>query len=46
MGGNFVRKNTVKSIWKRGGAVVNGWMGILSNVAAAAMAQAAGGSMY
>jgi 2-keto-3-deoxy-L-rhamnonate aldolase RhmA len=39
-GGNFVRKNTVKSIWKRGGAAVNGWMGIPSSVAAEGMAQA------
>jgi len=36
-GGNFVRENTVKSIWKEGGAAVNGWMGIPSSVA---------GSMY
>jgi 4-hydroxy-2-oxoheptanedioate aldolase len=39
-GGNFVRENTVKSIWKRGGAAVNGWMGIPSSVAAEGMAQA------
>src|SRR5882724_4563770 len=39
-GGNFVRENTVKSIWKRGGAAVNGWMGIPSSVAAEGRAQA------
>lgn len=33
-GGNFVRENTVKSIWKRGGGAVNGWLGIPSSVAA------------
>jgi 4-hydroxy-2-oxoheptanedioate aldolase len=36
----FVRENTVKSIWKKGGAVVNGWLGIPSAVAAEGMAQA------
>jgi 4-hydroxy-2-oxoheptanedioate aldolase len=40
MGGSFVRENPVKSIWKKGGAAVNGWMGIPSSVAAEGMAQA------
>jgi len=35
-----VRENNVKSIWKRGGAVINGWLGIPSSVAAENMAQA------
>jgi 4-hydroxy-2-oxoheptanedioate aldolase len=35
-----VRENTIKSIWKRGGAVINGWLGIPSSVAAENMAQA------
>jgi 4-hydroxy-2-oxoheptanedioate aldolase len=35
-----VRENTVRSIWKKGGAVVNGWLGIPSAVAAEGMAQA------
>jgi len=34
-----VRENTVKSIWKKGGAAVNGWLGIPSGVAAEGMAQ-------
>jgi len=35
-----VRENTVKTIWKQGGAVVNGWCGIPSSIAAENMAQA------
>jgi 4-hydroxy-2-oxoheptanedioate aldolase len=35
-----VRENNVKAIWKRGGAVINGWLGIPSSVAAENMAQA------
>jgi 4-hydroxy-2-oxoheptanedioate aldolase len=35
-----VRNNNVKSIWKRGGAVINGWLGIPSSIAAENMAQA------
>jgi len=35
-----VREISVKSIWKRGGAAVNGWMGIPSSVATEGMAQA------
>ena len=35
-----VRTNNVKSIWKRGGAVINGWLGIPSSIAAENMAQA------
>ena len=35
-----MRENTVKTIWKRGGAVINGWLGIPSSVAAENMAQA------
>jgi 4-hydroxy-2-oxoheptanedioate aldolase len=35
-----VRENNVRSIWKRGGAVINGWLGIPSSVAAENMAQA------
>ena len=35
-----MRENTVKSIWKKGGAAVNGWLGIPSAVAAEGMAQA------
>lgn len=35
-----MREITVKSIRKRGGAAVNGWMGIPSSVAAAGMVQA------
>jgi len=36
---DVVRENTVKSIWKKGGAAVNGWLGIPSGVAAEGMAQ-------
>jgi 4-hydroxy-2-oxoheptanedioate aldolase len=35
-----VRENNVRSIWKRGGAAINGWLGIPSSVAAENMAQA------
>jgi 4-hydroxy-2-oxoheptanedioate aldolase len=35
-----VRENTVRTIWKRGGAVINGWLGIPSSVSAENMAQA------
>lgn len=35
-----MRENTVKSIWQRGGAVINGWLGIPSAVAAENVAQA------
>ena len=35
-----MRENNVKTIWKRGGAVINGWLGIPSSVAAENMAQA------
>jgi 4-hydroxy-2-oxoheptanedioate aldolase len=35
-----VRENNVRTIWKRGGAVINGWLGIPSSVAAENMAQA------
>ncbi len=35
-----MRENTVKTIWKNGGAVINGWLGIPSSVAAENMAQA------
>jgi 4-hydroxy-2-oxoheptanedioate aldolase len=35
-----VRENTIRTIWKRGGAVINGWLGIPSSVAAENMAQA------
>lgn len=34
-----MRENTVKSIWARGGAVLNGWLGIPSAVSAENMAQ-------
>jgi 4-hydroxy-2-oxoheptanedioate aldolase len=34
-----LRENTVKSIWARGGAVLNGWLGIPSAVSAENMAQ-------
>ncbi len=34
-----MRENTVKSIWKKGGAAINGWLGIPSGVAAEGMAQ-------
>ena len=36
-----MRENNVKTIWKKGGAVINGWLGIPSSVAAENMAQAA-----
>jgi 4-hydroxy-2-oxoheptanedioate aldolase len=36
----MVKENNVKSIWKRGGAAINGWLGIPSSVAAENMAQA------
>jgi 4-hydroxy-2-oxoheptanedioate aldolase len=35
-----VKENNVRTIWKRGGAVINGWLGIPSSVAAENMAQA------
>ena len=35
-----MRENTIRTIWKRGGAVINGWPGIPSSVAAENMAQA------
>ncbi|MEQ1880970.1 MAG: aldolase/citrate lyase family protein [Burkholderiales bacterium] len=35
-----MRENKIKSIWKQGGAVINGWLGIPSSVAAENMAQA------
>lgn len=35
-----MRENTIRTIWKRGGAVINGWLGIPSSVAAENMAQA------
>ncbi|MSQ60048.1 MAG: 2,4-dihydroxyhept-2-ene-1,7-dioic acid aldolase [Betaproteobacteria bacterium] len=35
-----MRENTIKSIWKKGGAVINGWLGIPSSIAAENMAQA------
>lgn len=35
-----MRENTVKKIWKSGGAVINGWLGIPSSEAAENMAQA------
>jgi 4-hydroxy-2-oxoheptanedioate aldolase len=35
-----LRENNLRSIWKRGGAVINGWLGIPSGVAAENMAQA------
>ena len=35
-----MRENNLKSIWKRGGAAINGWLGIPSSVAAENMAQA------
>jgi 4-hydroxy-2-oxoheptanedioate aldolase len=34
-----LRENTVKTIWSRGGAVINGWLGIPSSAAAENMAQ-------
>jgi 4-hydroxy-2-oxoheptanedioate aldolase len=35
-----MRENKVRTIWKQGGAVINGWLGIPSSVAAENMAQA------
>ena len=35
-----MRENNVKSIWKQGGAVINGWLGIPSSISAENMAQA------
>ena len=35
-----MRENNVRTIWKRGGAVINGWLGIPSSIAAENMAQA------
>ena len=35
-----MRENTIKSIWNKGGAVINGWLGIPSSIAAENMAQA------
>jgi len=35
-----VRASNVREIWKKGGAVVNGWMGIPSSIASEAMVQA------
>jgi 4-hydroxy-2-oxoheptanedioate aldolase len=35
-----VKENTIRTIWKQGGAVINGWLGIPSSVAAENMAQA------
>jgi 4-hydroxy-2-oxoheptanedioate aldolase len=35
-----MRENNIRSIWKRGGAVINGWLGIPSSIAAENMAQA------
>jgi 4-hydroxy-2-oxoheptanedioate aldolase len=35
-----VRENNVRNIWAKGGAVINGWLGIPSAVAAENMAQA------
>ena len=35
-----MRENTVRTIWKQGGAVINGWLGIPSSVSAENMAQA------
>jgi 4-hydroxy-2-oxoheptanedioate aldolase len=35
-----VKENNIRTIWKRGGAVINGWLGIPSSVAAENMAQA------
>lgn len=37
---NDVRENNIKTIWRSGGAVINGWLGIPSSVAAENMAQA------
>ena len=35
-----MRENTIRSIWAKGGAAVNGWLGIPSSAAAENMAQA------
>ena len=35
-----MRENKVRTIWKNGGAVINGWLGIPSSIAAENMAQA------
>lgn len=35
-----MRENKLRSIWKQGGAVINGWLGIPSSVSAENMAQA------
>ncbi len=35
-----MRESNVRNVWKRGGAVVNGWLGIPSGVSAENMAQA------
>lgn len=35
-----MRENNVRNIWAKGGAVINGWLGIPSAVSAEAMAQA------
>lgn len=35
-----MRENNIKTIWRSGGAVINGWLGIPSSVAAENMAQA------
>ena len=35
-----MRENTIRSIWTKGGAVINGWLGIPSGVSAENMAQA------
>ena len=35
-----MRESNVRNIWKRGGAVVNGWLGIPSGISAENMAQA------
>ena len=35
-----MRENTIRTIWKQGGTVINGWLGIPSSIAAENMAQA------
>lgn len=35
-----VKENRIRTIWKQGGAVINGWLGIPSSVSAENMAQA------
>lgn len=40
MKGKSVRENKLRTIWKQGGAVINGWLGIPSSVSAENMAQA------